>query len=184
MLSSYNGVVLASSATCLILFCYIVYKLLKVHMKLQAKSLLYLSSSFLLLAISQVFSIFSVIVELARLSLTFYVATSSFAAAAFLLIILSVHQEEKVAFAVFPIVMLVPDSLACILATIASIACQGRQLKAYLLALSIVHLIRCFSAMLVSLDLGTLLLALAEVLRAFTTLLFAIFHVSRVVSRE
>lgn len=184
MLSLYNITVLASSATCLILFCYIVYKLLKVNMKLRAKSLLYLSSSFMLLASSQAFSILSVAVEWARLSLTFYIATSSFAAAAFLLMVISVHQEEKVAFAILPIAVLVPDSLACILAGMASIACQGRQLKAYLLALSMIHLIRCFSAILISLDLGALLLASAEVARALATLLFAIFHVSRVVSRE
>lgn len=184
MLSPYDVVVLASSAACLIIFCYIIYKLLKVHMKLQAKSLLYLSSSFMLLAISQIFSILSIIVELARLSLTFYVATSSFAAAAFLLMVISVYQEKKVAFAFFPIVMLIPDSLACILAAMASIVCQGRQLKAYLLALSTIHFIRIFSTMLIFMDLGALLLALAEVSRALTTLLFAIFHVNRVMNRE
>lgn len=184
MLSPYEVAVLASGITCLTLFCYIVYKLLKVHVKLRAKSLLYLSSSFMLLAFSQIFSILSVVVEWARLSLTFYVATSSFAAAAFLLMVISMHQEEKVTFAAIPIAMLIPDLLACILAGIAFITCQGRQLKAYLLALSIIHLIRCLSTVLLSLDLGALLLASAEAVRAFATLLFAIFHVSKVMSRE
>ncbi|MEM0217453.1 MAG: hypothetical protein QXM73_01715 [Candidatus Nezhaarchaeales archaeon] len=183
MLTPYTVAVLVSSATCLILFCYIVYKLLKVHVKLQAKSLLYLSSSFMLLAISQVFSILSVIVESARLSLTFYTATSSFAAIAFLLMVISVIQEERIALA-FPTLILVPDFLACILAATASTLCRSRQLKAYLLALSMIHLARCFSATLMSLDLGALMLASAELVRAFATLLFAAFHVSRVVSRE
>lgn len=176
--------VLISDAACFILFCYIVDKLLKVYMKLREKSLLYLSFSFMLLAVGQIFSILSVIVELARLSLTFYMMTSSFAAAAFLLMIVSVHQEEKLAFALLPIIMLVPDFLAFMLAALASVACRGKQLKAYLLALSIIHLIRCFSTMLTSLDVGAFLLASAEIVRAFATLFFAIFHVSRVVSRE
>lgn len=184
MLSPYNLAVLASGVTCLILFCYITYKLLKVNMKLREKSLLYLSSSFMLLAVSQACSILSAIVELPRLSLTFYMATSSFAAAAFLLMIISASREEKVAFAVIPMLMLIPDSLAFILATIASVVCRGRQLKAYLLILSIIHLIRCFSVILISLDLGASLLISAEAARVFATLFLAIFHVSKVVSRE
>lgn len=183
MLSPYNASLVASGITCLILFCYIAYKLLKVYMKLQERSLLYLSSSFVLLAVSQVSSILSAVVELARLSLAFYMATSTLAAAAFFLMVFSMYQEKNAAFAIMPVV-LVPDFLAFILAVLASTACQGKQLKAYLLVLSSIHFVRCFSAMLLSLDLGALLLALAEVMRAFATLLFAVFHVNRVVSRE
>lgn len=183
MLTPYSAAILASSVTCLTLFCYIVYKLLKVHVKLQAKSLLYLSYSFMLLAISQAFSIFSVIVESARLSLTFYTATSSFAAIAFLLMVTSVLQEEKTTLAL-PTIVLVPDLLASILAAVASAICRSRQLKVYLMTLSTIHLIRCLSSVLMSLDLGALLLVSAELVRAFATLFFAVFHVSRVVSRE
>ncbi|MEM1872653.1 MAG: hypothetical protein QXZ45_01430, partial [Candidatus Nezhaarchaeales archaeon] len=121
--------------------------------------------------------------ESARLSLTFYTATSSFAAIAFLLMVTSILQEEKTTLAL-PTIVLVPDLLASILAAVASAICRSRQLKVYLMTLSTIHLIRCLSSVLMSLDLGALLLVSAELVRAFATLFFAVFHVSRVVSRE
>jgi len=83
-----------------------------------------------------------------------------------------------------PIVVLTPDLLACALAATASVLCEGRQLRAYLAALSMIHLLRCFSALQLHSDMGALLLASAEVARVLATLLFAAFHVSRVVGRE
>jgi len=183
MPSFYEVVVLLSCSTCLILFSYIAYKLLNVYRKLGAKSLLYLSISFLLLALSQTSSVLSIVVESARLSLTFYTLTSSLAAASFFLIVVSVSEEERAA-AIAPIVISTPDLLACALAATASVICEGRQLRAYLVALSMVHLLRCFSALQLHSDVGALLLTSAEVARVLATLLFALFHVNRVVGRE
>jgi len=182
MPSFYEAVVLLSCSTCLVLFSYIAYALLSVYRKLRAKSLLYLFTSFFLLALSQVFSVLSIVVESARISLTFYTLTSSLAAASFFLIVVSVSEERAVAVA--PFVILAPDLLACALAATASVVCEGRQLRAYLVALSMVHLLRCFSVLQLHSDMGALLLASAEVARVLATLLFAAFHVSRVVGRE
>jgi len=183
MPSFYEAVVLLSCSTCLVLFSYIAYALLSVYRKLRAKSLLYLFTSFFLLALSQVSSVLSIVVESARISLTFYTLTSSLAAASFFLIVVSVSEEER-AVAVAPFVILAPDLLACALAATASVVCEGRQLRAYLVALSMVHLLRCFSVLQLHSDMGALLLASAEVARVLATLLFAAFHVSRVVGRE
>ena len=183
MLSFYEVVVLLSCSTCLVLFSYIACALLSVYRKLRARSLLYLSTSFLLLVLSQASSALSIVVESARLSLTLYTLTSSLAAASFLLIVVSVSEEERV-ITMVPIVVLTPDLLACALAATASVLCEGRQLRAYLAALSMIHLLRCFSALQLHSDMGALLLASAEVARVLATLLFAAFHMSRVVGRE
>jgi hypothetical protein len=183
MLSPYELVVLFSCLASLILLGYIAYEFLRVYRRLRARSLLYLSASFFLLALSQASSVLSIVVESARLSLTFYTLTSSLAAASFFLIVVSVSEEEK-AVVVAPIAMSAPDLLACALAAAASVTCEGRQLRAYLVALSMVHMLRFLSALLLHSDAGALLLALAEVARALATLPFAIFHVGRVVGRE
>lgn len=183
MLGLYEVVVLFSCSACLALFSYMASVFLSVYKRLRARSLLYLFASFLLLALSQASSVLSTIVESARLSLTFYTLTSSLAAASFFLVVVSVSEEEK-AVAVVPIAISTPDLLACALAATASVICEGRQLRAYLVTLSMVHLLRFFSALLLHSDVGALLLALAEVTRALATLPFAIFHVSRVVGRE
>jgi len=183
MLGLYEVVVLLSCSACLALFSYIASAFLSVYRRLRARSLLYLSASFLLLALSQVSSVLSTVVESARLSLTFYTLTSSLAAASFFLVIASVSEEKK-AVVVAPLAISAPDLLACALAATASVICEGRQLRAYLVALSMVHLLRFLSALLLYSGAGALLLALAEAARALATLPFAIFHVSRVVGRE
>jgi hypothetical protein len=183
MSSFYEVLVLLSCSICLVLFGYIAWELLNVYRKLRARSLLYLSASFLLLALSQAASMLSVVAESARLSLTFYTLTSSLASASFFMIVVSASEEEKV-IAIAPIAILMPDLLACALAATASVACKGRQLRAYLIVLSLVHSLRCFSALQLHSDVGALLLASAEVARALATLLFAVFHVNRVVGRE
>lgn len=180
----YEVSVLISGTICLLLFSYIVYVFLKVYMKLRDKSLLYLSCSFALLVFSQLSSIFSVLTESSRLSLTLYTLTSSLAATSFLLIAVSVLQEKKVLAVVAPVIVSIPDFIACILAAVASFICGGKQLKAYLLSLSAVHLLRGLGSALIYMDIGILLPVVAEIARAFATLFFAIFHVSRVVGRE
>ncbi|MEM4576034.1 MAG: hypothetical protein QW701_01080 [Candidatus Nezhaarchaeales archaeon] len=184
MPSLYETSVLISDTICLSLFGYIIYVFLKIYMKLQDKSLLYLSCSFTLLAFSQLSSIFSVLIESSRLSLTLYILTSSLAATSFLLIVVSVLQEKRALTVVAPIIVAVPDLIACALAAVASFICEGKQLKAYLLALSIVHVLRGLGSALIYVDVGMLLPIASEIARAFATLLFAIFHVSRVVGRE
>jgi len=184
VISSYNLAVLIPDAICLILFCLIAQSFAKIYFKLRTRSLLHLSLSFGLLALSQASSILSILVESGRLSLTFYTLTSSLAAIGFLLIVASVSSRDFELFATTsPILISMPDLLACSLAATASIMCQGKQLRAYLLSLSLVHAIRGFSIFVAPLDSGALLLISAEVARAVATLLFAIFHLSRVVGR-
>jgi len=137
----------------------------------------------MLLALSQVISIASIILKEPRISLTLYTLSSSIASAAFLLMLfLIVHVSREEVFTIIPPLILIslPDLLAFTLSLLVSILVKGSYLKRYLIILSITYFLRGLGSLLLLSQLGIYLFITSELLKAIATLLFAIYHLSKV----
>lgn len=180
----YQLVLLILNIVCLSLFLYVFAVLLKSYLRSGVKFLGFFSASFMLLVLSQVASATSNILEDPKISLTLYTLSSSTASAAFLVMLffmLLANKEE--AFAVMSPLLLVsfPDLLAFTLSLTVSLLVSGKYLKSYLTILSSTYFLRGLSSLLMMSQLGIYLLIISELLKALATLVFATYHLSKVI---
>lgn len=85
-------------------------------------------------------------------------------------------------FTIIPPLILIslPDLLAFTLSLLVSILVKGSYLKRYLIILSITYFLRGLGSLLLLSQLGIYLFITSELLKAIATLLFAIYHLSKV----
>lgn len=153
-------------------------------MRTGIKFLGFFSASFMLLALSQVASAISNIIEDPKISLTLYTSSSSTASAAFLVMLFFVLRGSKEeAFVVIPPLLLVsfPDLLAFSLSLMVSFLVSGKYLKSYMTVLSLAYFLRGLSSLLMTSQLGIYLLITSELLKALATLVFATYHLRKVI---
>ncbi|MEM0244685.1 MAG: DUF5985 family protein [Zestosphaera sp.] len=180
----YQLMLLVLNIACLALFSYISTVFLKSYLRTGVKFLGFFSASFMLLALSQAASATSNILEDPKISLTLYTLSSSTASAAFLVMLffmLCASKEE--AFAIMPPLLLVSfsDLLAFTISMTVSLLVSGKYLRSYLIVLSLTYFLRGLSSLLMLSQLGIHLLITSELLKASATLVFATYHLSKVI---
>lgn len=171
---------LALSATCLVLFSYISLLLLSAYLKLRVKQVLVFSSAFLLLSLSQVAYVAAVASPSTRWSLTLSTISSSMASVAFFAMLMVLQRREEVVFAV-PLIIAIPDLSAGSLSLVVSTLAKSRRLKAYTLALSLAYIFRGLGNLAVYAEIGVYMLVLSEVIKTVATLVYALYHVGKVI---
>ncbi len=181
----YQLILLALDVACFILFLYIFTVFAKTYMKVRIEFLGFFSVSFMLLALSQIASVASNILEEPRISLTLYTLSSSSASVSFLVMLFFIARERREEFIFVPPLLLIsfPDLLAFTLSLTVSLLVSGRYLKGYLTVLSLTYLLRGLSSLLILTYIGTYLLIISELLKTSATLVFATYHLGRVIKR-
>lgn len=155
------------------------------YLRVRVEYLALFSASFASLMVSQVASALSNMVIEPKLSLTLFTLSSSLASGGFLIMLFSILSSGKEeAFALLPslpILVSLPDVSAFLLSLIVAALTHGGHLRGYLVVLSLTHLARGLSSLLMPMGVGVHLLLISEASKTLATLLFAIYHLGKVI---
>ncbi|MCS7139462.1 MAG: DUF5985 family protein [Candidatus Nezhaarchaeota archaeon] len=183
----YQVTLIILGTLCSALFFLVFTMLLRVYLRVRVELLVFFSFSFLLLALGQVASALSIIIDQPRLSLTLFTSSSSITSIGFLLMLFSLlrrGKEEALAVTVPLLLIAAPDVAAFALSLAASMIIRGKHLKMYVMALSASYLIRGFGSILLPMGVGAYVLITSELLKAIATSLFAMYHLGKVTIHE
>lgn len=180
----YQTVLVALSALSSTLFLYVSLAFLRVYLRIRVEHFALFSTSFALLALGQVASVLSSVVEEPRLSLTLFTLSSSLASSAFLVMLFSIVRagRERILAVLLPTLLVAsPDIVAFTLSLVVVVLVRGKHLKGYLTALSVAYLVRGLSSLLIPVGIGVFLLVVSELSKTLATLVFATYHLSKVI---
>ncbi|MEM2004730.1 MAG: hypothetical protein QW705_01300 [Zestosphaera sp.] len=163
-------------------FAYLSTLFLRIYVRLKSDELLAYTTSFILLALSQVCSLLSTIVSEGRLAATLYVATSSLAMAGFM-VMLFPRRSSKF-YMLVPLLVTTPDMLAGLVSTILVIRSVRGRTRSFLAILSLSYYVRGLSIVLSSAQGSLLGLLVSETLRAFAAILMSLHHMTQVLTHE
>lgn len=184
VLDAYQLLLVALNAVCSALFFYISFKFLTLYLRIKVGYVVLFSMTFAMLATGHVASSLSVLVPEPRLSLTLYTLSSSLASSGFFVLLCSIlyASKERVFALVPPLILIVlPDMVAFMLSLLVTILARGRYLKGYLAVLSLAYLVRGLSSLLIPLGIGVYMLLASELSKMLVTLLFAVYHLGKVI---
>jgi len=183
-LDFYGIALLVLNTISFVLFLYISIFFTRSYLRAKIESLGFFSLSFILLTLSRLISAVSTVLEDPKLSLAMHTLSSSTASAAFLIMLFSIRfsEREEVFIVVPPLIALsFPDLISFVLSLVTSLLVKGKYLKNYILMLSITFLLRGVGSLLMLTQLGLYLIIFSEFLMALATLLFALYHLKKVI---
>lgn len=169
-----NIPLMAIEVTGFLSFLYVALRLLSTYRKFRVQDLLLSSTSFLLLSVSQLCAALSIVFNDVRVSASLYVATSSLAMAAFILMIVQRSCSEKLyTFTPYIVFLIAPDVVAGSLSIYIAIRASG-YIKMLLIMLSSSYYLRVLSV-IVGGEITPIVLLVAELIRSLSAVALAIY---------